>query len=195
MRERCIGLIYHCFTSEVNVRGRYDRHVTDTPDTRASRDLVDRIEAEWARSYPYLDIEPIGILGRIQRIATVSNHRLDRKLEAHGIGRSEFDVLSALARSDRPLRASEVVSTTMLSGASITKISEALSRRGLLARRKSERDGRVVLLELTEEGRALVDAELPNRLADDADVLSPLSADERAQLVDLLRRISADLAE
>ena len=169
--------------------------MTDTPDARASRDLVDRIEAEWARSYPHLDIEPIGILGRIQRIATVSNHRLDRKLEAHGIGRSEFDVLGALARSDRPLRASEVVSTTMLSGASITKISEALSRRGLLARRKSERDGRVVLLELTEEGRALVDAELPNRLADDADVLSPLSADERAQLVDLLRRISADLAE
>ncbi|SKZ59540.1 MarR family transcriptional regulator [Mycobacteroides abscessus subsp. abscessus] len=83
----------------------------------------------------------------------------------------------------------------MLSGASITKISEALSRRGLLARRKSERDGRVVLLELTEEGRALVDAELPNRLADDADVLSPLSANERAQLVDLLRRISADLGE
>ncbi len=169
--------------------------MTDTPDTRASRDLVDRIEAEWARSYPHLDIEPIGILGRIQRIATVSNHRLDRKLEAHRIGRSEFDVLGALARSDRPLRASEVVSTTMLSGASITKISEALSRRGLLARRKSERDGRVVLLELTEEGRALVDAELPNRLADDADVLSPLSADERAQLVDLLRRISADLVE
>ncbi|MFF0707144.1 MarR family winged helix-turn-helix transcriptional regulator [Gordonia sputi] len=169
--------------------------MTDTPDTRVSRDLVDRIEAEWARSYPHLDIGPIGILGRIQRIATVSNHRLDRKLEAHGIGRSEFDVLGALARSDRPLRASEVVSTTMLSGASITKISEALSRRGLLARRKSERDGRVVLLELTEEGRALVDAELPNRLADDADVLSPLSADERAQLVDLLRRISADLVE
>ena len=169
--------------------------MTDIPDARASRDLVDRIEAEWARSYPHLDIEPIGILGRIQRIATVSNHRLDRKLEAHGIGRSEFDVLGALARSDRPLRASEVVSTTMLSGASITKISEALSRRGLLARRKSERDGRVVLLELTEAGRALVDAELPNRLADDADVLSPLSADERAQLVDLLRRISADLGE
>ena len=83
----------------------------------------------------------------------------------------------------------------MLSGASITKISETLSRRGLLERRRSERDGRVVLLELTAEGRALVDAELPNRLADDADVLAPLSADERGQLVDLLRRISMDLGD
>ena len=174
----------------------YHRHVnSSTPDSRPGRDLVDRIEAEWAQSYPDLDVAPIAILGRIQRIATVSNRRLDRKLEAHGIGRSEFDVLGALARSDRPLRASEVVSTTMLSGASITKISETLSRRGLLERRRSERDGRVVLLELTAEGRALVDAELPNRLADDADVLAPLSADERGQLVDLLRRISMDLGD
>ena len=78
----------------------YHRHVnSSTPDSRPGRDLVDRIEAEWAQSYPDLDVAPIAILGRIQRIATVSNHRLDRKLEAHGIGRSEFDVLGALALS------------------------------------------------------------------------------------------------
>ena len=58
-----------------------------------------------------------------------------------------------------------------------------------------ERDGRVVLLELTDAGRELVDAELPNRLADDADVVAPLSAHERSVLVDLLRRISMDLGD
>ncbi|MYR06529.1 MarR family transcriptional regulator [Gordonia sp. SID5947] len=154
-------------------------------------DLVDRIQQEWAQAYPELDVRPVGILGRIQHIATAGSHRLDRHLEPHGITRSEYDVLGALARSDRPLRASEVVSTTMLSGASITKITESLSRRGLLERRKSERDGRVVLLTLTDQGRALVEAELPRRLADDERALAGLTSDERESLVTLLRKISA----
>ncbi|WP_419221980.1 MarR family winged helix-turn-helix transcriptional regulator [Gordonia sp. CPCC 206044] len=157
---------------------------SDTPD------LVDRIQQEWAQAYPELDVAPIGVLGRIQNIAAVSSGRLDRNLEAHGIGRSEYDVLGALARVDRPLRASDVVSTTLLSGASITKISDSLSRRGLLVRRKSERDGRVVLLEITDEGRRVVDAELPRRLADDEQALSRLTPVERETLAALLRKVS-----
>ncbi|GAA3724112.1 MarR family winged helix-turn-helix transcriptional regulator [Gordonia hankookensis] len=160
-------------------------HAPDAPD------LVDRIQREWAQAYPALDVRPVGVLGRIHHIAAVSSHRLDRHLEPHGVTRSEYDVLGALARSDRPLRASEVVSTTMLSGASITKITESLSRRGLLERRKSERDGRVVLLELTAQGRALVDDELPRRLADDERALAGLTPAERESLAALLRKISA----
>ncbi|MFW0795740.1 MarR family transcriptional regulator [Gordonia sp. CPCC 205515] len=158
-------------------------------------DIVDRIQQEWAQAYPQLDAQPIGVLGRIQRIATVASQRLDRNLEVHGVTRSEFDVLGALARADRPLRASEVVSTTMLSGASITKLTEGLSRRGLLERRKSERDGRVVLLAVTDEGRALVDAEIPRRLADDERILADLAPDERELLASLLRRISVSMGE
>jgi DNA-binding MarR family transcriptional regulator len=103
--------------------------------------------------------------------------------------------LGALARSDRALRASEVVSTTMLSGASITKLTERLVELELLARKKSERDGRVVLLQLTEAGRELVDAQFPRRLARDAEALSGLSSDERTTLVQLLRRVSRSITE
>jgi len=162
----------------------------ETADLVDRADLVDSIEAEWARAYPDLDTSPIGVLGRIQRIATVASSRLDRKLEPHGVSRSEFDVLGALARADGPLRASEVVSTTMLSGASITKLSDALVRRGLVARSKSARDGRVVLLELTPAGKALVDAEFPHRLADDELALRTLSPEERELLVALLKKVS-----
>ncbi|WP_279101979.1 MarR family winged helix-turn-helix transcriptional regulator [Gordonia bronchialis] len=158
-------------------------------------DLVDRIQREWARAYPDLDVSPVGILGRIQRLATVVNHRFDRNLDRHGITRSEYDILGALARADGPIRASEVVSTTTLSGASITKLTDTLAKRDLLVRRRSERDGRVVLLELTDAGRALVDAELPRRLADDEQVLAALSPDERDDLAELLRRVLASLGE
>lgn len=158
-------------------------------------DLVDRIQAEWAQAYPELDVAPIGVVGRIQRVAAVAGQRLERNLERHDVTRSEFDVLGALARAGRPLRASDVVSTTMLSGASITKLSDSLVRRGLVRRGKSPRDGRVVLLELTEAGRDVVDAELPQRLADDERSLAGLSAAEREQLVVLLRKIARSLGD
>jgi DNA-binding MarR family transcriptional regulator len=156
-------------------------------------DTVDRIRQEWQQARPDLDTAPIDVVGRIQRIASLANNRLDHHLERHGITRSEFNVLSALARAGRPLRASEVVSTTMLSGASITKITDSLQRRELIARQKSERDGRVVLLTLTDAGRAVIDNEMPRRLAEDAAMIDGLTAAERETLTGLLRKICASL--
>lgn len=165
------------------------------PPAGGSPDLVDRIHQEWASAYPQYDVSPIAVFGRIQRIATMASHRLERNLETHGITRSEFDVLGAVVRADEPLRAGDVVSTTMLSGASVTKLSESLARRGLIERRKSDRDGRVVLLAPTDKGKRLVDQELPRRLADDERALAALSSADRAALVALLRKVSAGTSE
>lgn len=57
------------------------------------------------------------------------------------------EVLCALARSERPLRASEVTAVTMVSGAATTKHADRLVKLGLVARERFERDGRVVLLQ------------------------------------------------
>jgi DNA-binding MarR family transcriptional regulator len=184
-------IFYHYFTSELNVFWRYSGLVV----ADNSPDIVERIRQEWAQTYPDLDTEPVEVIGRINRISSVLAHQLDRDLDAHSITRSEFDILGALARSDRPLRASEVVSTTMLSGASITKLTERLAELKLLRRRKSERDGRVVLLELTDAGRDLVNAQFPRRLARDTAVLAGLDADERSTLVQLLRKVSQSMTE
>lgn len=170
-----------------------ERVETGVEEAGRPSDLVDRAVGEWARTYPDEDVSPIEVLGRVQRIASVTSARLDRSLEMHGISRSEFDVLGALVRSTRPLRASELASTTMLSGASVTKISDNLSRRGLIERRRSARDGRVVLLAATDDGHRLVDGELPRRLADDRSVLAALSVDERIALARLLRKVTMTL--
>lgn len=158
-------------------------------------DTIDQVRLEWADARPDLDTSPIEVVGRVQRIASFCNHRLDLELEPHGLTRSEFSVLSALARADRPLRASEVVSTTLLSGASITKITDSLVQRGLMVRQKSDRDGRVVLLALTKAGRAVIDTQMPRRLADDEQVLAVLSPAERATLATLLRKVCVGLGE
>lgn len=169
--------------------------MADAVDDATLTDTVDRVRDEWARTYPDLDTSPIEVLGRVQRIASICNHRLDLDLARHGVNRSEFSVLSALARAGRPLRASEVVSTTMLSGASITKITDSLVSRKLLVRQKSERDGRVVLLAPTDAGRAVVDDEMPRRIAGDAQLIAGLTNAERDALAGLLRKVCAALGD
>jgi len=159
---------------------------TDRPD----RDFIDRVRQEWAQMYPEVDTAPIEIIGRITRISSQALHQLDRALGPSGVSRAEFEVLCALARSDRPLRASEVTAVTMVSGAATTKHADRLVKLGLVERERFERDGRVVLLRVTAAGREFVDREFPQRVARDYRLLEGLDADERSVLAGLLRRIA-----
>jgi DNA-binding MarR family transcriptional regulator len=154
------------------------------------RDFIDKIRQEWSHSYPGVDTSPIEIMGRITRISSQALHRLDRSLGPSGVSRAEFEVLCALARCDRPLRTSEVTAVTMVSSAATTKHADRLVKLGLVERQRFERDGRVVLLEVTAEGRALVDREFPQRVDRDRRLLEGLDADEREVLARLLRRIA-----
>lgn len=156
-------------------------------------DFIDKVRGEWEHAYPRIDTSPIEVMGRITRISSQSLHQLDRALAPSGVSRAEFDVLSALARSGRPLRASEVTAVTMVSGGATTKHADRLAKLGLVERRRFERDGRVVLLALTEAGRALIEAEFPRRVERDRTLLAGLDDTERAQLAALLKRISLAL--
>ncbi|GAA4043968.1 MarR family transcriptional regulator [Arthrobacter methylotrophus] len=153
-------------------------------------DFITRLRASWKRAMPRLDTTSIELVGRINRIASQSIQQLDRVLAPSGVSRSEFDVLCALARSERPLRANEVTAQTMLSGAATTKLTARLQAVGLISRERLERDGRGVLLELTPAGRSLVETQFPRCLEADQQLLQGLSNDEQAALATLLRRVS-----
>ncbi|WP_305093421.1 MarR family winged helix-turn-helix transcriptional regulator [Prescottella sp. R16] len=158
---------------------------TDRPEP----DFIDIVRDEWGRSYPEIDTSPIEIVGRITRISSQALHQLDRALAPSSVTRAEFEVLCALARSDRPLRTSEVTAVTMVSGAATTKHVERLVAVGFVERERFERDGRVVLLRVTDAGREFVDRELPRRIERDQRLLAGLDDGERAVLAGLLRRI------
>lgn len=139
---------------------------------------------------PQVDTSPMELLGRINRIGSQSTQQLDRVLAPSGVSRSEFDVLCALARSERPLRANEVTAQTMLSGAATTKLTARLETAGLIKRERLQRDGRGILLELTPTGRTLVEADFPRCLEADQQLLQGLSDEEQATLAELLRKVS-----
>ncbi|WP_407445034.1 MarR family winged helix-turn-helix transcriptional regulator [Rhodococcus sp. (in: high G+C Gram-positive bacteria)] len=165
------------------------------PSSSDRPDYVDRVRRAWEDLYPDLDLRPLDVIGRITRIGALALVRLERELEPSGIGRTEFEVLSALARSPHPLRASEVTSVTGISGASTTKHTERLAKLGLVERLRLERDGRVVLLSITDTGRALVESELPRRVQSERQMLDGLSEDELDVLTGLLRRIARNVED
>lgn len=156
-------------------------------------DYVERARADWSQRFPDVDVRPIDVIGRITRISTLAVARFERELDASGIGRTEFDVLSALARSDHPLRASEVTSVTGSSAASTTKYAERLASMGLIERERLERDGRVVLLSLTDAGHALVQDHFPRRVESELQMLDGLDDDEIVQLTEMLKRITENV--
>ena len=163
------------------------------PAQKSGGDFVDNVRREWAEVFPDVDTSPIEVLARIARIASKANNLLEVALAPVGVSRAEFDVLSALRRADRPLRASEVTSVTLMSGASTTKISERLVGVGLIQRSKSARDARVVLLELTDAGSELVDRVFPVRIGKDRELLGGLSDHELETLAGLLRRVALNV--
>ncbi|ACZ22574.1 transcriptional regulator, MarR family [Sanguibacter keddieii DSM 10542] len=152
-------------------------------------DFTERVVAQWAERRPDLDVSPVLVLGRVQRIAAALTAASDTTLAPEGLTRGEFDLLTALRRAGRPLRPSEITTVTSASGAAITKRLDRLTRDGLVERTGSDRDRRVVLVTLTPAGEELVDRLFAPHVAQEAAVLDGLTPAEVAELERLLAHL------
>ena len=159
------------------------------------QDGVDRIIEQWQHERPELDHSPIGVVGRISRLARELEHRLEPVYRAHGLEPGWHDVLATLRRSGPPyeLRPSELTGTLMLTSSGTTKRLDRLERAGLVERAPDPQDRRGVLIRLTAEGREVIDATTVAHLENERRLLAALSAAEREQLADLLRRLALGL--
>ncbi|MDM7855980.1 MarR family winged helix-turn-helix transcriptional regulator [Cellulomonas alba] len=154
-------------------------------------DAVERARAQWRERRPDVDTSGMAVVARVLRLAALMAREHDDALARDGLTTGEFEVLAALRRADRPLRAHEVATVTSSPGATLTKRLDRLGAAGLVERRTLERDRRGVLVSLSDEGRALVDAVLPGHAGREAAVLADLSDDERATLASLIARVLA----
>ena len=149
-------------------------------------DYVERVREQWAERLPGVDTSAADVTARLRRIAGLLDAQVDAALAEREVSRPELDVLAALRRTGRPLRAGEVTTMTGAPGASITKRLDRLERAGLVERTVLERDRRGVVVELTDAGRALVDDVFPHQLALEGRALVDLPDADRADLARLL---------
>ncbi|NTW41930.1 MAG: MarR family transcriptional regulator, partial [Cellulomonadaceae bacterium] len=99
-------------------------------------DGVDRIREQWAVERPELETEPMGIFGRVWRIARLAGEVMEDAYALHGITRADFDVLATLRRAGEPftLSPSALTASLMLTSGGTTGRLDRLERAGLVRR-------------------------------------------------------------
>src|SRR3954449_4293116 len=136
-------------------------------------DGVDTIIDQWRAARPDLDPSPIGIVGRISRLARELEARLEPVYREHGLEPGWHDGLAPLRRTGPPyrLRPSDFTGSLMLTSSGTTKRLDRLERAGLIARAPVPDDRRAVTITLTDEGRELIDRVTEAHMANEARML------------------------
>lgn len=156
-------------------------------------DEVDGIVAAWQRERPDLDVEPLQVMSRLDRLAGVLGERRAEIFARHGLRRHEFDVLAALRRAGEPfqLTAGELALRTYVTSGTMTSRLDGLTTRGLVRRAQDTVDGRLVVVALTADGREIVDHAFGALLEAERDLLAPLPPETLAPLAATLRELLA----
>lgn len=110
------------------------------------------------------------------------------RLAAEGLSTTEFAVLEVLHHKG-PIPQGEMSERILVTGASTTYTVNKLEKRGLLRRKASVQDQRVIFAELTPSGRALIDAVFPRHVLDLQRAMRGLTTEEKRTVARLLRKL------
>lgn len=100
-----------------------------------------------------------------------------------------FDVMAALHRAEGPMKMSELSRQLLVSNGNATAVVARLEQDGLAMRVPSAGDRRVVLVDLTNRGRAEFDAQATGHRAEIDRLFAMLGHDDLDALRDILHRI------
>jgi DNA-binding MarR family transcriptional regulator len=158
-------------------------------------DHVDGIVAKWKQECPQYNLAPVEIIGRAGRIMEYVDRALEVKFEEFGISRPSFDVLATLRRNGPPYKMAQrdLMQNLLRTSGSMSLRIDALERNALVKREQDVDDRRSVFVVLSKKGSQLLDAVIPEHLANESNLIAGLSTTERAELVGLLRKWLASL--
>ncbi|MFI6154740.1 MarR family winged helix-turn-helix transcriptional regulator [Kitasatospora sp. NPDC051170] len=147
-----------------------------------------RIQADWHRERPDLDVSSLGVIGRLHRLADHLTEELCLVYNRYGLGEGEFDVLCALRRTGEPFERApgELAAHTMVTTGAMTKRIDRLERAGLVTRRRSDDDQRGRIVALTQPGRELIDQAFADHMRNERRLLGMLTPAENEALEGLL---------
>lgn len=160
-------------------------------------DAVDAMMAQWATERPDLDVSSMGVLARISLAAHLFARTIEREYAQRGLSGASFDVLATLRRAGRPYRLTptRLYNASRVSSGTMTNRLDQLERAGLVVRLPDPQDRRSLLVELTPQGLAVVDALIAAHAELGQQIVGALPAGERDHLVRGLRRLLLALEE
>ncbi len=158
-------------------------------ESKQTPDAVDRILAQWRQERPDLNVDPMGLLGRLGRLRDHIARDIESVLQAHGLNSSSFDVLATLRRAGHPyqLSPSDLLAAMMVTSGTMTNRIDQLEKQGLVQRLPNPHDRRSLLIALTDKGFALIEQAVADHVANQHRLAATLTPDQQATLDDLLR--------
>jgi DNA-binding MarR family transcriptional regulator len=158
-------------------------------------DPTDRLLVGWDEARPDLQVGALQVTARLSRIGPHLARRQEEVFSRFGLNRGEVGALSALRIAGPPhqLSPTRLAKGLMLSSAGVTSRIDRLERRGFVRRLDDPNDRRGVIIELTDEGLAVVDTAVAANSASDRQLLERLEPQEIETLERLLRKLLAGL--
>ena len=118
----------------------------------------------------------------------------ERSIAEAGLGLSDFAALEALLHKG-PLTITEIQAKVPLATGSMTAAVDRLDRKGLVSRRDDPSDRRAKILELTPEGKRVVEAAFERHAMELEGAMAILNGAEKRQLYGLLKKLGLFAAE
>jgi len=117
--------------------------------------------------------------------------RIEPLLAAHGLTTTQLGVLEAILHRG-PLTHRELGRKVLTSAGNMTDVVDKLEGRGLVRRVRDRADRRLVRVELTGKGDAMIRVLFPRHAADIARAMAGLSPEDLHRLGELLRRLGME---
>jgi DNA-binding MarR family transcriptional regulator len=154
------------------------------------------VDTDFNQEYPGADATCTRAYASLCRTGEALLNELDRRIAAtFDMPQAAATALAVIDGTDTPLTPSQVSDRVLVASATMTATLDLLERRGWIRRVPNPADRRSVLIETTAQGRATADQLLPGIRKIEQRILSALTPDERAHLLDLLAKILARSAE
>jgi DNA-binding MarR family transcriptional regulator len=158
-------------------------------------DIV-RIDPDFADEFPEADPLCTEAYVAVLMAGDALDRELSQRIE-HTLGVSHivFNALAVIDGAGEPLTPSQISERMLISSATMTSMLDVLERRGWIKRMPNPDDRRSVLVQTTDDGRAIADEVIPGLHRLEKDVMDALTARERTQLVALLSKVIGQAAE
>src|SRR3954467_571206 len=199
MRSTCSGEMLHVRLDSLNCNYLRWRHPPSTqigailPKTPSRQSGNGLRQHELPRKLPALDLFRFAPF-RLNRLAAeVSSALSSEYRERYGLDIPEWRVLATLGFRNEPCSAQYIAHCTRTHKSTISRAVTALLQRQVVERVENADDRREFSLRLTPKGSALYEELIPRLLRKEREILSCLTADERASFARALGKIEKSL--
>ena len=141
-------------------------------------------------SHMTLDFEAMAVMSNLFRAASAVRNHLERTvLLSSDLSWTAF-VVMWVAWIWEPIETRQIAAEGGFSKATLTGVLGTLEGRGLVTRKKSTTDGRLVIVQLTDAGRTLMDKLFPKFNKQEQEIAGAMSHDSRVAVAEALRLLT-----